>query len=179
MGRETGSSSAAPIFRDFMREALKDKSKVPFRIPEGVTLSPVNRNTGEPSYIGAPDFILEAFRPGSEPTVGELKSTIRYGTGSDSFGNYDFGLGDDEDTADENSEEENLEDETSEKTAEASEGEAAEESDAKEATEAKDENKVLKDKVKDLLQEIEEAPETENTVPTGEDIPEVQIEPTA
>jgi len=74
MGRETGSSSAAPIFRDFMREALKNKPKVPFRIPEGVTLSPVNRDTGEPSYIGAPDFILEAFRPGTEPRIGELRS---------------------------------------------------------------------------------------------------------
>ncbi len=97
MGRETGSSSAAPIFRDFMREALKSKPKVPFRIPEGVTLSPVNRDTGEPSYIGAPNFILEAFRPGTEPRIGELKSNIRVGSGSDSFGsyNYDFDGGDD------------------------------------------------------------------------------------
>ena len=90
MGKETGSSSAAPIFRDFMREALKNEAKVPFRIPEGVTLSPVNRDTGEPSYIGAPNFILEAFRPGTEPKIGALKSTIRYGTGTDSFGSYDY-----------------------------------------------------------------------------------------
>ena len=90
MGKETGSSSAAPIFRDFMREALKKKSKVPFRIPEGVTLSPVNRDTGEPSYIGAPNFILEAFRPGTEPKIGALKSNIRVGSGSDSFGSYDY-----------------------------------------------------------------------------------------
>ena len=96
MGIETGSSAAAPIFTNFMRDALEDAPKVPFRIPEGVTLSPVNRNTGEPSYIGAPDFILEAFRPGTEPTVGELKSTIRYGSGTDNVGNYDFDFGEDE-----------------------------------------------------------------------------------
>ena len=69
---------------------MKNEAKVPFRIPEGVTLSPVNRDTGEPSYIGAPNFILEAFRPGTEPKIGALKSTIRYGTGTDSFGSYDY-----------------------------------------------------------------------------------------
>ena len=97
MGGETGSSASAPIFVDFMAEALKNQPKLPFRIPEGVTLAPVNRNTGEPSYIGAPDFILEAFRPGTEPRIGGLASTIRVGSGTDSFGSYgyDFGSGDD------------------------------------------------------------------------------------
>ncbi len=91
--KESGSSAAAPIFRDFMKDALKGQDFVPFRIPENVTLSPVNRETGEPSYIGAPDFILEAFRPGTEPRLGELKSTIRIGGGSDTFfggGGFDF-----------------------------------------------------------------------------------------
>jgi len=172
MGLETGSSAASPIFTDFMEAALKDQPKVPFRIPEGVTLSPVNRNTGEPSYIGAPDFILEAFRPGTEPTVGELKSTIRIGSGSDSFGNYDFDLGGDDGAEDEVFEEDKLEDESSEKIAEVSE-EASEDGDveAKEETVAKDENELLKDKVQDLLRDIEgDVAETEN-------VPEVKVEP--
>lgn len=122
MGRETGSSSAAPIFRDFMREALKNKPKVPFRIPEGVTLSPVNRDTGEPSYIGAPDFILEAFRPGTEPRIGELKSNIRYGDGSDSFGSYDYGFEGEQD--DSKSLEEEIEEGESLEGTEANSGEA-------------------------------------------------------
>ncbi len=85
LNNEAGSKAAAPIFKAFMAEALKDKAKVPFRIPEGVTLSPVDRTTGEPSYIGASNFILEAFRPGTEPQLGELASTIRVGSGSDTF----------------------------------------------------------------------------------------------
>ena len=88
MGRETGSSSAVPIVKDFLETVLKDQSKVPFRIPDGVTLAPVNRTTGEPSYIGAPDFILEAFKPGTEPTVGGLSRTIRVGSGTDSLGGF-------------------------------------------------------------------------------------------
>ena len=97
---EAGGTVAAPIFRDFMEIALKDETIVPFRIPEGVTLSPVNRDTGEPSYIGAPDFILEAFRPGTEPRLGDLSSTIRVGGGRDSFfgGNIDFDEYEDEGT---------------------------------------------------------------------------------
>ena len=92
MGRETGSSSAVPIVKDFLETVLESQSKVPFRIPDGVTLSPVNRTTGEPSYIGAPDFILEAFKPGTEPTFGALTSTIRVGSGTDSLGGF-FGAG--------------------------------------------------------------------------------------
>jgi len=173
MGIETGSSAASPIFTDFMEAALKGQPKVPFRIPEGVTLSPVNRNTGEPSYIGAPDFILEAFRPGSEPTVGELKSTIRVGSGSDSFGSYDFDFGEDNDAADETSVEENTVDETTEKTTETNEAEANVEIDAK------GEDEALKDKVKDLLEEIEgDATEAEDIETPDEYIPEIQVEPT-
>ena len=172
MGLETGSSAASPIFTDFMEVALKNQPKVPFRIPEGVTLSPVNRNTGEPSYIGAPDFILEAFRPGTEPTVGELKSTIRIGSGSDSFGNYDFGLSGDDEAEDAVFEEDKLEDESSKKTTEVSK-EASEDGDveAKEETVAKDENELLKDKVQDLLRDIE------GDVAETEAVPEVQVEP--
>ena len=88
MGRETGSSSAVPIVKDFLETVLKSQSKVPFRIPDGVTLAPVNRTTGEPTYIGAPDFILEAFKPGTEPTVGGLSTTTRFGSGTDSLGGF-------------------------------------------------------------------------------------------
>ena len=88
MANETGSSAAVPIFKDFMEDALEGTSPVPFRIPEGVTLSPVNRDTGESSYIGAPNFILEAYKPGTGPKIGGLSSSIRVGSGSDTLTNY-------------------------------------------------------------------------------------------
>lgn len=87
MANETGSSAAVPIFKDFMEQTLEGTSPVPFRIPEGVTLSPVNRDTGESSYIGAPNFILEAYKPGTEPKIGGLSSNIRVGSGTDSLSN--------------------------------------------------------------------------------------------
>ena len=135
MGKETGSSAASPIFVDFMEEALKGRPKVPFRIPEGVTLSPVNRDTGEPSYIGAPDFILEAFRPGTEPRLGDLASTIRVGSGGDSFGSYDYGF-DNSSEVDERDENTNSED-TQDADAQ---GEDAQGEDAKSAEDVQNED---------------------------------------
>ncbi|MGJ8559439.1 MAG: penicillin-binding protein 1A [Litorimonas sp.] len=95
MAYETGSSSAVPIVLDFMTEVLENEPFVPFRIPDGMTLAPVNRDTGAPSFIGAPNVILEAFRPGTEPKVGSLDTTIRIGSGSDTFGSGFFGTGSD------------------------------------------------------------------------------------
>ena len=174
MGIETGSSAASPIFTDFMEAALKDAPKVPFRIPEGVTLAPVNRNTGEPSYIGAPDFILEAFRPGTETNVGALKSTIRVGSGSDSFGNYDFGLGGESDEGEDFSIDDELLAEAGE---DVSQRETSEEAATDEA-ETLTENDALKSRVQDLLRDIEGGDdiEADTPAPTGEDVPNVEVE---
>ncbi|MEE9271919.1 MAG: penicillin-binding protein 1A [Robiginitomaculum sp.] len=89
LGTETGAKAAGPIFRYFMGDVLKGKPKVAFRIPDGVLLVPVNKVTGEPSYIGAPDFIYEAFKPGTEPRIGGSHSKINVGSGG-SYTNYDF-----------------------------------------------------------------------------------------
>ena len=66
--RETGSSVAAPLFRDFMAEALKDKKAIPFRIPPGIRLVRVNLATGEVARPGDKKVILEAFKPGTVPS---------------------------------------------------------------------------------------------------------------
>ncbi|RMD63813.1 MAG: penicillin-binding protein, partial [Alphaproteobacteria bacterium] len=68
--KETGSSVAAPIFRDFMAAALKDKPAIPFRIPPGVRLVRLNLDTGQLARPGDRHVILEAFRPGTVPTAG-------------------------------------------------------------------------------------------------------------
>ena len=66
--RETGSSVAAPIFRDFMAEALANKPATPFRIPPGIRLVRVSRTTGQLARPGEANVILEAFKPESVPT---------------------------------------------------------------------------------------------------------------
>ena len=65
--RETGSSVAAPIFRDFMIGALEGKPAIPFRIPPGIRLVRVDVQTGLLARAGDRKVILEAFKPGTEP----------------------------------------------------------------------------------------------------------------
>ncbi len=63
----TGGELAAPIFRDFMKLALKDKSAIPFRVPSGMNLVPINSTTGKRASLGDEKVILEAFKPGEGP----------------------------------------------------------------------------------------------------------------
>jgi penicillin-binding protein 1A len=68
MGRDaTGGGVAAPIFRDFMINALADKPAVPFRVPPGMKMIRINRNTGLRAQPGDPAAIVEAFKPGTQP----------------------------------------------------------------------------------------------------------------
>ena len=66
--RETGSSVAAPVFRDFMAAALANKTAIPFRIPPDIRLVRVNVQTGKQARPGDKNVILEAFKPGTLPT---------------------------------------------------------------------------------------------------------------
>ncbi len=59
---ETGGRVAAPIFRDFMEEALKGKPPVPFQMPPGVRMVRVDLKTGLPCSAKDPHAIWQAFR---------------------------------------------------------------------------------------------------------------------
>ncbi|MDB5509947.1 MAG: penicillin-binding protein family [Hyphomicrobiales bacterium] len=61
----TAGQYAAPIFRDFMKVALKDKADVPFRVPPGIKLISIDARSGLRSAGGG--TILEAFKPGTSP----------------------------------------------------------------------------------------------------------------
>ena len=68
LGRqEQGARTAAPLFTEFMTDALRDVPAVDFRIPPGVRLVRVNPATGKLAE-GERNAIWEAFKPGSEPT---------------------------------------------------------------------------------------------------------------
>jgi len=65
---EQGASVAAPIFRDFMIGALEGQPAIPFRVPPGIRLVRVNPSSGLLATTEDKRVILEAFRPGTEPT---------------------------------------------------------------------------------------------------------------
>ncbi|TAN79892.1 MAG: penicillin-binding protein 1A [Magnetospirillum sp.] len=76
--KETGGSIAAPIFRDFMTEALKDKPPTPFRVPPGVRLVRVDARTGKPAMPGDGKAIYEAFK-GSDRMPGDEEDVLEGG----------------------------------------------------------------------------------------------------
>ena len=63
----TGGAIAAPIFGDFMKEALAETPAAPFRVPPGIKLVRVNLKTGLRASGSEPDSILEAFKANEEP----------------------------------------------------------------------------------------------------------------
>jgi penicillin-binding protein 1A len=63
----TGGGLAAPIFKEFMAEALKDAPVVDFRVPEGMKMIAINRKTGMQAGAGEEGVIMEAFKPGTGP----------------------------------------------------------------------------------------------------------------
>ncbi len=95
MGRNaTGGELAAPIFRDFMAEAMKGKPPTPFNIPGGMTPIWIDPKTGVKVSGGGEGAIVEAFKPGTGPNL--ITSVI--GVDSDVFvdlegGSQDFNAG--------------------------------------------------------------------------------------
>lgn len=59
---EAGGKVAAPIFAEFMDEALKETAGIPFRVPSGIRLVRVNARTGRPANARDSNVILEAFK---------------------------------------------------------------------------------------------------------------------
>lgn len=66
-GKETGSRTALPIFKDFMEGALKGKSVRPFPVPPGIQFVRIDHDTGRLARPGDSTVILEAFKPGRAP----------------------------------------------------------------------------------------------------------------
>jgi penicillin-binding protein 1A len=79
---ETGGRLAAPIFGDFMKEALKDDPGSPFRAPRGVRFVQVDFATGALPALDSAGVILEAFRPGTEPSREMAGSPFIFGQNS-------------------------------------------------------------------------------------------------
>ena len=69
LGRgQTGGHTAAPVVKDFLKQALADKPAVPFRVPAGIKLIRVDAKSGMRAGPGEGGrTILEAFKPGTAP----------------------------------------------------------------------------------------------------------------
>jgi penicillin-binding protein 1A len=58
----------AAIFKAFMEKALAGQPPVPFRTPPGIRMVRVDGDTGLLPGPGTKRIVVEAFKPGTEPT---------------------------------------------------------------------------------------------------------------
>jgi penicillin-binding protein 1A len=63
----TGGGLAAPIFKEFMKQALEGTPIVDFHMPDGMKVIAINRKTGMQAHEGEAGTIMEAFKPGTGP----------------------------------------------------------------------------------------------------------------
>ena len=61
--KDRENEAALPIFYDFMKEALKNKPNLEFRVPKGIKFVRVNPKTGKPATLDDKVVILEALKP--------------------------------------------------------------------------------------------------------------------
>ncbi|MEO0399676.1 MAG: penicillin-binding protein 1A [Pseudomonadota bacterium] len=73
---EAGGKVAAPIFADFMAEALANDPGIPFRVPSGIRLVRVDAKTGRPARAGDGNVILEAFKAEDVIGAGNLDDAL-------------------------------------------------------------------------------------------------------
>ncbi|HIC91415.1 MAG TPA: PBP1A family penicillin-binding protein [Syntrophaceae bacterium] len=66
---ETGSRAASPIWLDFMRNVLKDRSMEDFVLPEGVVFAKIDAKTGLLANSKSVETVLECFKEGTVPTA--------------------------------------------------------------------------------------------------------------
>lgn len=67
--KASGGAICGPVFEQFMREAMADRTPRKFEVPEGVSLVKIDRNTGDRvgDEVFGNNVIWEAFRVGTEP----------------------------------------------------------------------------------------------------------------
>ena len=60
--RETGAKTAMPIFKNFVKKAVKKKDARPFKVPKNITMMVIDPVSGEKASFGSKEKIIEAYK---------------------------------------------------------------------------------------------------------------------
>ena len=60
---ETGAKAALPIFKEFVKNVIRKRDSMPFRVPENINLVMVDVETGLPPNSNSKKIIYESFKP--------------------------------------------------------------------------------------------------------------------
>ena len=59
---ETGAKTALPIFKEFVKNAVKKKDARPFKVAENITMMVIDPITGKKANFGSKKTIIESFK---------------------------------------------------------------------------------------------------------------------
>jgi len=59
---ETGAKTALPIFKDFIKKAVKKKDARPFKVAKNITMMVIDPANGEKANFGSKETVIEAFK---------------------------------------------------------------------------------------------------------------------
>ena len=59
---ETGSKTALPVFKNFIKKAIKKSESRPFKVADGITMMVVDPLTGQKAKFSSKDTIFEAYK---------------------------------------------------------------------------------------------------------------------
>ncbi len=63
LGRyETGAKTAMPVFKDFIKKAIRKKDARPFKVPPKISMMVIESETGKKANFGSKKTIIEAFK---------------------------------------------------------------------------------------------------------------------
>ena len=60
--RETGARTALPIFKDFIKKAVKKRDARPFKVAKNITMMVIDPVNGEKANFGSKETVIEAFK---------------------------------------------------------------------------------------------------------------------
>ena len=87
LGRyETGAKAALPIFKNFIKNVVKKKEALPFKIPKDINLVMVDAETGLRPNINTKKIIYESFK-----SKGHFMVDLEKSSSTDTLGFYDSG----------------------------------------------------------------------------------------
>jgi penicillin-binding protein 1A len=66
LGRyETGAKTALPIFKDFVKKAIKKKDARPFKVPPNIKMMVIDLRTGKKASFASKETIIESYKQNS------------------------------------------------------------------------------------------------------------------
>ena len=75
---ETGAKTALPVFKDFVKNAVKKKDARPFKVADNISMMVIDHLTGKKAMIQSKKTIIESYKSTQKKTILNLDINNRF-----------------------------------------------------------------------------------------------------